>query len=530
MSNLVEMSKRSEPKVRRRTWKWLWTSLVILVLFILIVGNVLFHYARPILKSRIEETLSTRFHSRVELDALDVSILRGVEVSGGGLRVYPPDNIIAGGATQPLIRIEHFHFVAGILGLFIKPTHVRRVDVNGLEIKIPPRSMRSNQSAENRHKTEIKIVVEEIVCDNSRLIIGASNPKKIPKDFELKHIVLYDLGPNKPWKYDAVLTNPVPRGEIHAAGAFGPWRIESVGDSFVGGNYTFRHADLSTIKGIGGVLSSTGTFKGQLNNIVVEGITDTPDFSLATANHPVPLHTEFRAIVDGTTGDTFLPIVKAQLRNSTFTTSGAVVNVKGQGHTVDLAVDVPSAKIQDFLDLAVRTEPAVMTGIIATKAKLHIEAGKESVPRKLALDGRFSVQDIQFTNPKVQDKVDMFSLRAQGEPKKAKPGAKEVRSEMAGTFRMRNGVLSFADLSYAVPGAGVHLGGVYSLDGQQFEFHGKVFTEASISQMVDSPLASVVLKALSPLFKSQTAGAQIPVSIHGTESAPKFGLDVLRDH
>jgi len=491
---------------------------------------VVLHHAGPILKSRVEETLATRFHSRVELDALNVSVVRGVEVSAGGLRIYPPDDIVAAEATQPLIRIEHFHFHAGILGLFIKPTHVRRVEVNGLEMRIPPSGMRPKQSAENRHKTEIKMVVEEIVCDNSRLIIGTSNPKKDPRDFELKHIVLHDLGPNTPWKYDAVLTNAVPRGEIHSTGTVGPWQIESVGDSFVGGHYTFGHADLNTIKGIGGVLSSTGNFKGQINRIVVDGTTETPDFSLDTANHPVALHTQFRAIVDGTTGDTYLLIVKAKLRNSSFTTRGAVVNIKGQGHRIDLDVDVPSAEMQDFLDLAVRTEPAVMTGSITTKTKLHIRAGKESVTQKLALDGRFSVQDIHFTNPKVQDKVDMLSLRAQGEPKKAKPGAQDARSELAGTFQMRNGMISFSNLIYVLSGARVHLGGEYSLDGQQFDFDGKVLTEASLSQMVDSPLASVMLKALSPFFKTQTGGAQIPVSIRGTKSAPKFGLDVLRHH
>ena len=524
------MSKTSEPTVRRRRWKWLWISLVVLALIVLIVGNVVLHLAGPILKDRIEETLSTRFQSRVELDSLNVSVLRGVEVSGGGLRIYPPDDLVAAGATEPLIRIEHFHFHAGILGLFIKPTHVRRVEVNGLELKIPPRDTRSKQSPENRRKAQIKIVVEEIICDNSRLIIGTSNPKKDPRTFELRHIVLHDLGSNTPWKYDAVLTNAVPRGEIHATGAVGPWQIESVGDSFVGGHYTFEHADLSTIKGIGGVLSSKGTFKGQLNKIVVDGTTETPNFSLATANRPLSLHTNFRAIVDGTTGDTFLPVVKAKLRNSTFTTSGAVINIKGQGHTIDLDVDVPSAELQDFLDLAMRTEPAVMTGIITTKAKLHIGAGKERATQKLALDGHFSVQDIHFNNPKVQDTVNMLSLRAQGEPKKAKPGAKEVRSEMAGTFQLKNGVISFGALTYVLSGARVQLGGVYSLDGQQFDFNGKVLTEAALSHMVDSPLASVMLKALSPFFKNQTGGAQIPVSIHGTESAPKFGLDVLRHH
>ena len=77
------------------------------------------------------------------------------------------------------------------------------------------------------------------------------------------------------------------------------------------GNYSFRHADLSTLKGIGGILSSTGEYAGTLDDIVVDGSTDTPDFRIASSGHPVPLHTDFHAIVDGTSGDTYLKPVKA---------------------------------------------------------------------------------------------------------------------------------------------------------------------------------------------------------------------------
>jgi hypothetical protein len=100
----------------------------------------------------------------------------------------------------------------------------------------------------------------------------------------------------------------------------------------VTGHYTFKHADLNTIKGIGGVLSSVGDFKGQLDRIEIDGTTETPDFSLDTANHPIPLHTLFHAIVDGTSGDTYLRPVDAQLGGSHFTTSGAVINIKGKGN------------------------------------------------------------------------------------------------------------------------------------------------------------------------------------------------------
>ncbi len=517
------------PKHRRQVWTWAGISLLIIVVTLVIVGEVMVHRASPILKGHITETLSTHFNGRVELGSLDVSVLRGLEVSGERLTIYPPDSVVAAGANQPLIAVEHFSFHSGLIGLFIRPMHVGAVHVTNLQINIPPREMRHPAPEKAKeHKGNINIVVDQIVCDKSRLIIGTSNPGKDPKDFELTRIELHNVGPNAPWKYDATLTNAFPRGDIHATGTFGPWQTDIPGDSSVTGHYTFDRADLNTIKGIGGILSSVGDFKGQLDKIVVDGTTETPNFSLDTANHPMPLHTQFHAIVDGTSGDTYLQPVNAKLRNSTFTASGAVVNIKGQGHRIDLDVDVANAPLQDFLELAVKTKPAIMSGSISTKTKLQIRPGEESVSQRLRLEGNITLGRIHFRNPKVQDKVDMLSLRAQGKPKEAKPGATDVNSQMKGKFQMQEGVIHFSDLAYFLPGARVNLEGAYSLDGQQFDFHGKLLTEASLSQMVDSPWASLLLKAISPFFRKKGGGAEIPVSISGTESEPKFGIDVLR--
>jgi hypothetical protein len=387
------------------------------------------------------------------------------------------------------------------------------------------RQQNSKQTQE--HQRKIKMIANEIICDNSRLIIGTSKPGKDPKDFELEHIELHDVGPNAPWKYDATLTNAIPRGEIHSTGMFGPWQTESPGDSSVTGHYTFEHADLNTIKGLGGMLSSTGVFEGQLNKIAVDGTTETPNFSLDTANHPMPLHTQFRAIVDGITGDTYLQPVNAKLRTSSFTARGAVINIKGHGHRIDLDVDIPNAQLQDFLDLTVKTEPTIMTAQISTKAKLQIRPGKESVSQKLSLAASFTLTQIHFTNPKVQDKVDMLSIRAQGEPEKAKAGAKDVNSRMMGQFRMNQGVLHFSNLTYVLPGARVNLEGAYSLDGQLFDFYGKVLTDASLPHMVESWWQSLLLRPISPFFRRKGGGAEIPVSITGTRSEPKFGIDLF---
>jgi hypothetical protein len=527
---IEEANKRADEQItsrkRRGVWGWIAASLLIVVIVLASIGEVMVHRALPILKGRVIETLSTRFNSRAEMDGFDVSVVKGLEVSGSGLRIYPQDEVVAAGATSPLIVLGNFSFHADWMGLFAKPMHVGVVHVSGMTIEIPPKEMRAQAPKGQRHLGQIEIVVDEIVFDDSKLVIGTLKPDKDPQDYELSHIVMRDVGPTKPWNYDATLVNAIPTGDIHAKGTFGPWNNDSPGDSAVTGHYIFDHADLNTIKGIGGMLSSVGDFTGQLNEIVVDGTTETPDFSLDTANHAMPLHTKFHAIVDGTNGNTDLQPVEARLGGSDFTCNGAVINVKGKGHIIDLDVNVTNGKIQDFLQLTVKTTPVVMTGGLTMKTKLHIPPGKESVTQKLGLKGGFTLRQIHFTNPEVEDKVDMLSLRAQGDPKEAKPGAPDVHSQMVGQFVKVDGKLSFSKLDYTLPGATVALTGEYSLDGDRFEFEGKIRTDAKVSQMVASKWKSILLKPVDPFFKKDGAGAEIPVKVSGTRSAPKFGLDL----
>lgn len=424
------VSDRNKEKRRRGFWGWfiVWALLAVIVLAG--IGEILMHRAEPILKGRVVETLSTKFKSKVEMDDFHVSVLHGLEVSGDGLRIFPPDDVVAAGATKPLISLRQFSFHASLRGLFLRPTHVGTVHVNGMAVNIPPREMRQQARGPKRKLGKIKVVVDNLVFDDSKLVIGTSKPNKDPKDFELKHIVMHNVGGERPWTYDATLTNAIPKGYIHAVGTFGPWNIESPGDSSVTGHYTFDKADLGTINGIGGILSSVGNFKGQLNRIEVQGTTDTPDFSLDTANHPMPLYTEFYAIVDGTSGDTYLQPVNAKLGESVFSCNGAIVNVKGKGHIIDLNVDVPNGRIQDFLQLGVKTKPPVMTGQIAVKAKLNIRPGKESVSKKAGNRGT-----IPFTPHS------LFKSRSSGQGRRIEP-ARAGRAK-TGEARRRRRALTY---------------------------------------------------------------------------------------
>jgi hypothetical protein len=59
-----------------------------------------------------------------------------------------------------------------------------------------------------------------------------------------------------------------------------------------------------------------------------------------------------------------------------------------------------------------------------------------------------------------------------------------VHSGLTGTFVLDDGLLSFSQLQFLVPGTRVNLTGTYSLDGKQFDFDGNVRIDAKLSQMV----------------------------------------------
>jgi hypothetical protein len=505
----------------------LWIAIVFLVLVVVtaIFVEIALHRAEPILRARVIETLSNRFDSRVALEHFHVYFLKGFEVSGSGLRLHPNQLDM----EQPLFAINQFSFRTTWQGLLHTPMYVDKVDLKGLQIHIPPKSQRHNMPKLNpKGSGGIKIFVDRILVDNATLVIETNKPGKIPLDFEINNLTLQSVGKDQPMKFHATLVNPKPVGNIDSSGYFGPYDASSPGDSPVRGQYSFSNADLNTIKGISGILSSKGEYDGELDHIVVDGETDTPDFSVDSGNHPMPLHTSFHAIVDGTNGDTYLQPVDAQLRHSHILAAGDVVRAPQGGHTITLDVTVGPARIEDMLELGVKTMPPIMNGGLRLKTKFLLPPGQTSVSQKLRLKGTFQVTDATFSNDKIQSKVDELSLRSQNRAKEAKKIDKQnpdaIESQMKGQFELGNSKLTFSSLEYKVPGADISLNGMYTLDGDQFDFSGKARLKAKVSQLTTG-FKSLLLKPVDPFFSKNGAGTEVPIKITGTRSEPKFGLD-----
>jgi hypothetical protein len=545
----VQTSSVGAPRPRRgrRILMWIAASIVVILMGLGIAAQIAIDRAEPVLLSRVLATLSTRYDARVELDHFHVSVIRGFEAEGDGLRLFPRRFT----ATQPLISISKFTFRVSWFSLLDTPMHVGRVYVDGMTISIPPKDERSQSSNPKPVSTQptsrapsnkeaakqagLKVYADEVVLQNVRLLIQTSKPGKLPLDFEISRVDLHSIAAGKPLNFEATLVNPKPLGNIQSTGYFGPFNQDSPGDTPVWGSYSFTHADLATFKGIGGILASTGKYQGALNQITVDGEATVPDFRLNTGNHPMPLHTIFHALVDGTSGDTYLHQVQAQLGRSPFLVTGSVVKVPGvhgtlRGHDITLDITMDKARIEDFLKLAVHTVPPVMNGGLRMKARIFLPPGELPVTQRMHLAGDFDVSQAYFSGNNIQEKVDLFSRLGQGHPKDpdlhVNPPQPEVKvpSDVRGTFTLENGAMDFSDLNFSVPGAKIDMIGVYTLDGNKFDFHGHANLDAHPSQMTTG-WKSALLKLADPFFSKHGYGTVIPIEVHGTKSDPHFGLD-----
>ena len=494
--------------------------------------EILLSRAAPILRARLLQSLSARFHSRVELGDLDVSLLRGFQVSGEDLAIYPY-NVAS---TTPTFSVRHFAFRTGYASLLRSPLHIGHVEVDGMRINLPSKSQRNPSPgpvSDHPKLGKITVFVDELNCTDTVLTLATNKTGKVPLQFVIQNLSLRSIGAGKPMDFTAMLTNPKPLGQIETRGYFGPWNADRPGATALGGTYSFDNADLGTIKGIGGMLSSQGAYQGTLDKIAVDGKTDTPDFQVKISGHKVPLHTDFHAIVDGTDGDTYLQPVNAHFLHTFLVARGYVAHLQGEsGRHLYLDVAMDRAQIEDLLRLAVRTDPPVLDGQVKLHTKLDLPPGTQDVAHRMRLQGNFAIVNGRFSSDKIQNRIDELSLRSQGEvelaSQQARDGKRElVRSQMSGDFSLVDAALNLPNLRYDIPGASIKLAGVYSLDGAKFNFAGTADMKATVSRMVGG-WRGILLMPFDRIFQKNGAGTEIPFKINGTRSDPQFGLDFNR--
>jgi AsmA-like C-terminal region len=462
--------------------------------------------------------LSETFQSRVELQNIHVNIGPRMVVSGNRLVLYYHNRT----DVPPLIRIEHFSFNLGLFGILRVPRHINGVYLENMTITVPPRQRQTGVPPEPpSNGAPLRLLIDKIVCNKTELHVLSNTPGKDPLDFAIHDLVLKSVGPHKRFDFHGNLTNAEPKGEIATTGAFGPWDADEPGDTRVSGTYSFTNADLGSFHGIGGTLSSEGSYQGQLNRLDVTGETDTPNFSLDPIGQSVPLHTEFSATVDSTDGDTHLHSVRAILVDSVIIANGSIIRSSGKGHVIALQIVAPKARLQDLLRLATKSNQPMMTGIIDFKAHMLLPPGNQKVMERISLQGEFGVNDAEFASTDAREKLESLSRHALGEPRNEDAGS--AVTDLSGQFVFGHNLADFKELEFSVPGIDLRLNGTYDFTDEALNLRGHLRMKAKLSHTVTGK-KWFFLKLVDPFFKRHGAGSVVPIRVTGTRDNPKFAL------
>jgi hypothetical protein len=510
------------PILRKRRRIVLLVSGAVFLLLAIVLAVGLRRLGPDYARRQMDRMLSERFQSAVTYSSVEITVFPALRVTLHDVTMR------LNGRTDvpPLIRIRQAQAEGHLISMLRFPPHLGQVRIEGLAITIPPKDQRPIGKAKRPEGHFGGMVIDQMTAGDCTLTILPRDPRREPLEFNIHGLRVEGVSMDRPASFAARLSNPVPRGEIESKGTFGPWRAGDPGATPVDGAYVFSHADLATFKGIGGIMTSTGKFRGVLERLEADGETDTPGFYLTLGGHPAPLRTTFHAIVDGTNGNTWLQPVNAQLRNSAMVAEGGVVGEPGvQGHTISLDVKMPQGRLEDLLRLAIKDDPTPLSGALRLKAKLEIPPGEVDIVKKLALDSEFQVDAAHFASLNIREKLQSLSRRAQGKPEDEEAGS--AVTNLRGRFQLRNGTITFSQLVFAIEGASLHLTGTYALESQQLDLHGQAQLDAKLSQTTTG-FKSLLLKAVDPFFKGKDGGAALPIRISGDRTHPSFGLDLRK--
>ena len=448
-----------------------------------------------------------------------------VEARGYHKTYFPPGCIIDGvifrhgeKSTQPLITIERLIIRGSYVGMFTN--HVTRIIADGARVFIP--AFGSGVHFQTQHS---KIIVNEVVVNGTVVEFESRNSEEEPLKFDIHEGSVRNVGWNGPLAYRLKLHNPVPPGELEAAGELGGWRKDDPGETPFSGEYKFKDADLHVFHGIAGKLSSGGKFGGVLKHLDISGSTDVPDFEVVSSGHKVELITDYTAYINALNGDTFLTRVDAHFRRTRVAARGSIARASGRrGKTALLDLGAPRGRIEDILWLFVKEPRPPMSGPVGLKANVEIPSGARPFLEKVKLRGVFGIDEGSFTKPETQKDVNKLSAGARGENK---DDVETAMADLKGQVVLEDGIAKFSDLSFGVPGARANLHGTYNIINHKIDLHGPMKVDSQISNTA-SGMKALLLKMMDPFFKKKKKGEVVPVHISGTYEHPQFGLDLAR--
>ncbi|MGC2194919.1 MAG: AsmA-like C-terminal region-containing protein [Terriglobales bacterium] len=509
--NLVAVEIDSPGAGRRRKW---WVLAAAVAAIVVVGAAVYLQRTWPFTQANVIQQLEQATSSSIH-----VTSFRSV--------LFPHPGCVAEGVTfergtdskgRTTLTVEKLVIEGTFTGLFTK--HVAAIRAQGAHARFPPFG-----TAPSWKPTPSDVVVDELTANGALLEFARHSSQRPPVTFVVREFVGHHLAARDPMKFELRLHNPTPPGEVRANGSFGPWKMDQVSATPVAGSYSFRDADLGVFEGIRGILASDGQFHGTLENITVEGATTMPAFEVKGSSHKIGLQSQFHASVDAANGNVTLDEVQARMLRTTVVSRGSIAGRPNQeGKTAALDLSVRSGRIQDLLLLFVSEKQSPLNGVVSLKARTSIPPGNKPFMQRIRMTGTFGIESALFTKQQTQDSLEKLSASARGQANQT-DDPQSVLSDLQGRVVVRNGVATFSDLRFRVPGARARVHGTFDLTTQKVDLHGMLFMDATLPKAT-SGIKSFLLKAIDPfLKKNRRGGAKIPVSITGTYQHPSYNAD-----
>ena len=506
----IRLARSGPRKISRRYWKWFVAAAVL----VLVAAIVLLNHYWPFTRNHLVHELEQATSSHVTLGSFRHTL-------------FPRPGCVAEQviltrgetpATQAKMTIRTLTVEGNWTGLLNK--HLALMRLEGADAVFPPIG-----TGEEWKPSNSEIVIDELIADGSLLEFKRRNEQVRNVQFPILKFTAHHLSSSKPMGYEVQLKNPVPAGLVSVSGSFGPWNMDQVHATPVSGDYSYQDADLGTVEGIQGKLASTGKFRGNLERILIDGQTDVPDFQVKNKPHAAELKTQFHAAVEVTNGDVILNKVDGRLLRSMIHTAGRVAAQKGHpGKTTSLDFAVDGGRIQDLMLLFITEKRPPINGTVSVKGKTLLYAGSEPFLRRLQMSGDFGIEDASFTKAETQTSVDKFSESGTGHGDDSE-NPEDVVSDLQGHVVLQNGVATFSQLRFRVPGARARLDGTYNLITEKVDMRGMLYLDATLPKAT-SGIKSFLLKAIDPfLKKNRRGGARIPIRVTGTYEHPVYRAD-----
>ena len=436
------------------------------------------------------------------------------------LRIKHPDQ-------TALLTIDKLVIKDGFLRLLLGQKRLDSVKVIGLHLRVPAKEPAGEPSPVmplTHSDAANPVTIGEILADGAVLEFLAGQPEETPFRLTIEKLSLYEVGSDQPVAYKTEIENTLPTGLIRSSGRWGPWDPAHPETTPVDGDYTYENADLSKLPGVCGTMTANGHFHGTLGRIATTGQANVARFQVKGSSHTQDVKTDFDAAVDATKGDVTLNRVLATFNKTALTIRGSVIQ-----KNADLSVSSAGrARVEDLLGLFTSSNGAEpLSGNVRLQGRIELPAGEAAFLERLAMTGRFGVDDSLFANKTTERELAKLSVSAvKGDKEEDRENPQTVLSNVTGQVTATKGVAHFENLGFSVPGADAKLEGTFSLENYQCNMRGVLTTNGDIAD-TETGVKSVLLKVMTPFFRKKKHERMVPFKISGPYGKATVSLDLF---